>query len=169
MRGFRQSARLASHYLSPILRHRITCGAIFPFTIAQIANHGPQIFLSIRIKFVLQKIVVIGAKEYEGEELVTGNEINAPTTHPAHRPGAEEMSAKVTRTERGFRIYADFNGYGKYVHVIKSSSAEGDYVWIYLEVDKHAPTGEHIAGAHLTKDQAQKVIDALQDFIDGKV
>lgn len=73
------------------------------------------------------------------------------------------------RTNRGFLIYTEFKDLnGQEVRVQKSSSAGADHVWIFPEVRHHHVTGEPLAGAHLNKVQARRIIRALQRFIDGE-
>ena len=71
----------------------------------------------------------------------------------------------MRKTERGYSIYTEFKDrYGRNVRVQKSSLATEDCVWIFPEIHEHM--GTHLAGAHLTKRMAKRVIKALQTFVD---
>jgi hypothetical protein len=73
-------------------------------------------------------------------------------------------------TERGFRIYDDFqDAYGKNIRIQRSSLASNRCVWIQNEVTTlEVPPNTHLANAHLTVKMAKKVIAALQAFVDGE-
>ena len=65
-------------------------------------------------------------------------------------------------TSRGFAIYDEFvDSYNNVVRIQESSSAEGSYCWIF--VDDHK--SDNPPGAHLSIEQAKKLVEALQSFI----
>ena len=68
---------------------------------------------------------------------------------------------RTKKTKRGFRIYSDFKDfYGDRVRVQESSLATKRAVWI-------SPMGGHIAGIHLDRARAKRLIRALELFIAG--
>ena len=73
---------------------------------------------------------------------------------------------RTKKTKRGFRIYSDFKDFdGERVRVQESSLATKRAVWIFAEVRFHM--GEHIAGIHLDRARAKRLIRALELFIAG--
>ena len=69
----------------------------------------------------------------------------------------------MVRTGRGFEIYDRFiDTYGSEVKVQESSAAGERCVWIFCNSTRTA-SGEFTP--HLNKDQAQKVVEALNKFI----
>ena len=75
----------------------------------------------------------------------------------------------MRRTERGFKIYAEFKDlYGDNVDITQSSLVTPRAVWIHPEIKQHHVTKEYLAGAHLNVAMAKRVIKALQNFVDGK-
>jgi len=73
------------------------------------------------------------------------------------------MGEPVEYTDRGFPIWARFKDrYGADVHVVNSSQAEEDCVWIFVK----GGVLENNDGANLlTVDQAQTLRDALDSWI----
>jgi len=75
----------------------------------------------------------------------------------------------MKRTERGFRIYAEFKDYDAYkVRIVRSSLSGERCVRIQPEIVIHPITQDPIADCHLTVDMAKKVIIALEEFISGE-
>jgi hypothetical protein len=74
----------------------------------------------------------------------------------------------MKRTQRGFAIYTEFTDlYKNKVRVQKSSLATKEAVWIFC--DRGPLIGDGVAvSPHLSKEMAERVIRALQAFVDGK-
>ena len=73
----------------------------------------------------------------------------------------------MKRTNRGFAIYTEFkDANGDNVKIQRSSQIGRPLVWIFPEARMHL--GKPLAGAHLTRFMARRVIRALQEFVDGK-
>jgi hypothetical protein len=67
----------------------------------------------------------------------------------------------VRYTERGFAVYDEFTDiYGSEIRVQKSSLASEDCVWIFCY-----PPDDKDLNPHLTVEQAERVIAALQRFV----
>jgi hypothetical protein len=65
---------------------------------------------------------------------------------------------RTKKTKRGFRIYSDFKDfYGERVRIQESSLATKRAVWIF--------GGGHIAGIHLDRARAKRLIRALKLFV----
>ena len=69
-------------------------------------------------------------------------------------------------TERGFGIYAKFkDGYGNIVRVQESSNVYGG-IWIFCDLDPEYKGNPYEPSPHLTLENAQTMIEALQQAID---
>lgn len=78
------------------------------------------------------------------------------------------MKKRVSRTSRGFAVYACFKDlYGKQIKIVKSSLATQDAVWIQNEIEYCDSNATPLGNAHLTRPMAKRVIKALQDFVNG--
>ena len=70
----------------------------------------------------------------------------------------------MEKTERGFKVYSTGETtYETKIHIVESSAAEYDAVWIQFE----GHTGEYCA-AHLDKEGAKAVIKGLQAWLKEK-
>lgn len=68
-----------------------------------------------------------------------------------------------TKNARGFDRFDEFRDtYGSRVRIVESSSAAGPHVWIFC--DENPRDAE--PSPHLDVEQARRVIDALQAFVD---
>lgn len=78
------------------------------------------------------------------------------------------MPAKVKKNARGFGEYLKMkDSYGAEVKVTESSGASKHCVWIFVKGGGIVASGGINDGAaHLDKEQAQKVIEALQAFLE---
>ena len=64
-------------------------------------------------------------------------------------------------TSRGFGIYEEFKDTrGNEIRVQESSSGEENCVWVFCKRDSEDDT------PHLNVEQAKRVIEALQEFVD---
>ncbi len=69
---------------------------------------------------------------------------------------------------RGFTCFLQMDdSYGREVRVTESSSAEGNYVWVFTEIPPASCTVEpaDTAAAHLNAEQARELIDALNRWL----
>lgn len=85
-------------------------------------------------------------------------------TDPDWHPGAghwhPHRPAETERTARGFRIYDEFpDRYGWLLRVQESSLASESCVWVFSTRDGRTD------GPHLTRDQAMRLIGALEDWL----
>lgn len=73
---------------------------------------------------------------------------------------------KPKRDQRGFSIYGETkHSYGGTVTVKQSSSAEGDYCWIFIH-NEGTQLNQTSASAHLSRAQARRVMVALGKFLE---
>ena len=74
-------------------------------------------------------------------------------------------------TSRGFKIFDEFkDSYGNTIKVQESSGASDDYCWIFVKNDLGKDYKQHMGeistpSPHLTKDQAKRLIAALNLFV----
>ena len=75
---------------------------------------------------------------------------------------------RVTREGRGLRQYGKEMrcSYGTRINVRESSSAEGSYVWLFMEQQFYSDQPVKDASAHLSVKQARELVRRLQTWLD---